>query len=179
MSKSQLRIILKHKTNKADEWTTVQMKPEEYFIARLEPEGDYQFDSVPKLNHINEYFPDLTGEMVFTELNLEDANKRSTVLIRETLWNDNVNRIIERIDRSNGKITLWECIHITKISTDPDRVQIVRYDKQKDVNVVSSHMISTIEKGEDEKVEWFTPPSETGQLIRKLLPITIPSDIIG
>lgn len=90
------------------------------------------------LDYINEY-PDKVENIKTTIINNRKKTKRTFL---ETLWNNQNNRIVERID-SGENLNYYEIIIETKIQEEPPIFEIIRAFRENDSLVPVLHSFIT------------------------------------
>ena len=95
MSKKGVSIKIKYALIGEEEWHTVDIFPQDYFDL---DEGEViEVDSIPMYNHAIDYIKKDSNKVINTIIIIEDKGNKEKMVINESFWNNQQNRIIEKI----------------------------------------------------------------------------------
>ena len=88
-------IKIQYKLIGEQEWTTINLTPQDYFD--LDDGEAIEVNSIPMYNHALDYIKNISKEVVNTKITIEDTKTKEKIIITESFWNKQQNRIIEKI----------------------------------------------------------------------------------
>ena len=134
---NDLSIQLGYKLKIDDSWHEKNLSATEYFD--LETGEKPALDSVPQYMHAAEYLDDLPSDIEFTIVTIADGDTSDQFEIRETFWSDGRNRIIERTDRSGGKLIFSEVI--VQVEHANAEIESIKFERKDRFNKLIFHSI--------------------------------------
>lgn len=94
MSKKGVSIKIKYTLIGEEEWHTIDIPPQDYFDL---DEGEViEVDSIPMYNHAIDYIKKDSNKVINTTIIIEGEGNKEKIVINESFWNKQQNRIIEK-----------------------------------------------------------------------------------
>lgn len=153
IKKESVSVNIKYKLVNEQSWVNLAISPQEYFD--LEEHEKIEVDSIPIYNHALDYINKNKKEIEITQIAIYDHIKHARIIITETFWDNQNNRIIERID--TGKADEGELIIVeSKIRDNPLVYEIIRFNRKDEILIPEYHGFIT-QNSDGSQTESFRP----------------------
>lgn len=157
MKNDSVSVNIKYKLIHEQFWVNIDLEPQEYF--ELEEHEEIEVDSIPLFNHALDYIKTDKDRVEITQILIHDSVKQAQIIITETFWGNQNNRIIERIDtgtNEEGELIIVE----SKIKDIPLVYEIIRFNRKEGILVPEYHgFITQNADGSESEEKIETGPS--------------------
>lgn len=133
-----IAIEFKYKILGSEQWHLREISVDEYFDFSMLDEGEIlEVDCIPMYDDLIDYFEDKDRKIRQIFICLTDKIKNKKLQFTKTLWNNQNNTVVERIDSIDGVISYHEFIITTLLPTevtgnDEKDYEILRFSPKED-----------------------------------------------